>query len=118
VLEFILHILICIMVLGISFFPAQMVKTKGGTLANMAGITGLLGLLLVGTGIYIGGAEAVHSYHYITFIVQLIILGLFLLIYHLFKKVGYSKLININSICLAIISQLTYVYYIIASFIY
>ena len=55
------------MVLGISLFPAQMVKTKGGgTLANMAGIPGLLGIILVGTGIYIGGAEAVHAYHYIS----------------------------------------------------
>ena len=118
-LEFLLHILISFMVLGISLFPAQMVKTKGGgTLANMAGVSGLLGIILVGTGIYIGGAEAVHAYHYITFIAQLIILGLSLLIYRLFKKLGYSKLINICSICLVIISQLTYVYYIIASFIY
>lgn len=107
------------MVLGISMFPSQMVKTTdGGTLASMAGISGLLGIFLVGTGIFIGGAEVVHAYHYITFIAQLIILGLFLLIYHLFKKVGYSKLINISSIFLALFSHLTYVYYIIASFMY
>lgn len=119
VLELLLHISISFMVLGISMFPAQMVKTKGGgTLASMAGISGLLGFFLVGTGIFIGGAEAVHAYHYITFIAQLFILGLFLLIYHLFKKVGYSKLINICSIFLAIISHLTYVYYVIASFMY
>ena len=118
-LEFLLHILISFMVLGISLFPAQMVRTKGGgTLANMAGISGFLGIILVGTGIFIGGAEAVHAYHYITFIAQLIILGLSLLIYRLFKKVGYSKLINICSICLVIISHLTYIYYIIGSFLY
>ena len=35
---------------------------------------------MVGTGIYIGGAEAVHAYHYIAFIAQLIILGPSLLI--------------------------------------
>jgi hypothetical protein len=106
-------------VLGISLFPAQIVKTKsGGTLANMAGISGFLGIILVGTGIFIGGAEVVHAYHYITFIAQLIILGLSLLIYRLFKKVGYSTLINICSICLVIISHLTYIYYIIGSFLY
>ena len=84
----------------------------------MVGISVLLGIILVGTGIYIGVAEAVHAYHYIAFIVQLIILGLSLLIYRLFKKVGYSKLINICLLCLVTISHLTYVYYIIGSFIY
>jgi hypothetical protein len=106
------------MVLGITLFPAQIVDIKSSTLKNIVGISGLLGIILVGTGIFIGGGESLHAYLYITFILQLIILGLFLLIYRLFKKVGYLKLINICSICLVIISHLTYVYYIISSFMY
>ncbi|MGE7879787.1 hypothetical protein [Peribacillus muralis] len=112
-LVWLLHILICFMVLGITLFPAQIVKSN-----NTIGKSGLLGVILVGTGVYIGGGETLHAYLYITFILQLIIIGLFFLLYRLFKKVGYSKLINIFSICLVIISHLTYVYYIIASFVY
>ena len=105
------------MVLGITLVPAQIVEIKSSTLKNIVGISGLLGIILVGTGIFIGG-ESLHAYLYITFILQLIILGLFLLLYRLFKKVGYLNLINFCSICLVIISHLTYVYYIIMSFMY
>lgn len=117
-LVFSLHILICFMVLGTTMFPAEIVESKTRTQDNILGISGLSGILLVGTGIYIGGGESLHAYLYITFILQLIILALFLLIYRLFKKVGYSKLITICSICLFIISHVSFVYYIIASFIY
>lgn len=117
-LVWLLHILICFMVLGITFFAPQMVENKSSTLSYLIAISVLLGVMLVGTGIYIGMGESLHAYIYITFILQLIILGLLLLIYRLFKKVGYSKLINICSLCLVTISHLTYVYYIIASFIY
>jgi hypothetical protein len=106
------------MVLGISLVPAQIVEIKSSTVKNIVGIYGLLGIILVGTGIFIGGGDSLHSYIYITFILELIILCLFFLLYRLFKKVGYSKLINICSICLVIISHLTYVYYIIGSFLY
>ena len=106
------------MVLGITLVPAQIVEIKSSTLKNIVGISGLLGIILVGTGIFIGGGESLHAYLYITLILQLIILGLFLLLYRLFKKVGYSNLINFCSICLVIISHLTYVYYIIMSFMY
>ncbi|MFI8493304.1 hypothetical protein ACIGC1_10395 [Peribacillus butanolivorans] len=113
-----LDILICFMALGITMFAAQMVENKSSTLNNLLAISVLLGILLVGTGIYIGMGGSLHAYLYITFILQLIILGLLLLIYRLFKKVGYSKLISICSLCLLTISHLTYVYYIIGSFIY
>jgi hypothetical protein len=110
--------LISFMVLGITLVPAQIVEIKSSTLKNIVGISGLLGIVLVGIGIFIGGGESLHAYLYITFILQFIILGLFFLIYRLFKKTGYSKFINICSICLFIFSHLTYIYYIIASFLY
>lgn len=106
------------MVLGITLVPAQIVEIKCSTLKNIVAISGLLGIILVGTGIFIGEGESLYAYLYITFILQLIILGLFFLIYRLFKKVGYSKFINICSICLVVFSHSTYVYYIIASFLY
>lgn len=106
------------MVLGITLFPAKTVKFNNRTLNNTTAIYGLFGIILVGLGMYIGGGESLHAYFYITVIIQLIILGLFVLTYHLFKKVGYSKLINICSLCLVTISYLMYIYYIIASFIY
>ncbi|MGG4264720.1 hypothetical protein [Peribacillus simplex] len=117
-LVWLLHILICFMALGITFFAPQMVENKSKTLGYLIAISVLLGVMLVGTGIYIALGESLNSYIYITFILQLIILGLLLLIYRHFKKVGYSKLINICSLCLVTISHLTYVYYIIGSFIY
>lgn len=106
------------MVLGITLVPSQIVELKSSTLKKFVEISGLFGIILVGTGIYIGVGESLHAYLYITFILQLIVLGLFYLIYRLFKRVGFSKLINICSICLVLISHLTYVYYISASFIY
>lgn len=117
-LEFLLDILMSFMVLGITLFSAHIIKFKNSTLENIVAITGLFGIFLVGTGMYIGGSVSVHAYHYIIFIVQLIITGLLLLLYRLFKRGGPSKLINICSIFLVLVSLLTYVYYIIASFIY
>ena len=74
--------------------------------------------MLVGTGIYIGGGETLYAYYYIAFIVELLILGLFLLMRHQFKKAGHSTFIDICSILLVFISQLTYVYWVVASIIY
>ncbi|KQL39174.1 hypothetical protein AN960_09335 [Bacillus sp. FJAT-25509] len=118
-LVFVLHILISFMVLGISLLlPVQTVKYKISKLNNITGIYGILGIVIVGIGIFIGGGESLHEYIYITFIIQLIILGLLLLVNFLNKKVGYSKLKSICSLCLITISLLFYIYYIIASFIY
>ncbi|OOE12361.1 hypothetical protein UN64_09655 [Fictibacillus arsenicus] len=117
-LVFSFHILISFMVLGITLVPAQIVEVKRSALKNIVGITGISGIFLVGTGIFIGIGESLHAYLYITFILQLIIICLFFLNYRHFKKVGYSKFINISSMILVIISYLTYVYYIIGSFWY
>lgn len=117
-LVLLLHILISFMVLGITLVPAQIVEFKRSALNNIVGINGLLGIILVGIGIFIGIGDSLHAYLYITFILQLIIICLFFLHYRHFKKVGYSKFINISSIILVIISYLTYVYYIIGSFLY
>lgn len=117
-LVFILHILISFMVLGIALIPAQIVEFKRSTLNNMVGIIGLSGIFLVGTGIFIGIGETLHTYIYITLILQFIILCSFYLLYRIFKNMGYSSLINLSSISLVIISYLTYVYYIIGSFLY
>lgn len=106
------------MVLGISLFPVRTVESKNRKLENIAGIYGFVGILLAGTGIYIGGGGTLQAYIYITFIAQLLILCLFVLISSQRKKVGHSVLINIISICLVTISFLTYVYYIVASLIY
>ncbi len=118
VLVFSLHILISFMVLGITLVPAQIVEFKRIGLNNMVAIIGLSGIFLVGTGIFIGIGESLHTYIYITLFLQLLILCLFYILYRLFKKVGYSSLINSCSISLTIISYLTYVYYIIGSFLY
>lgn len=118
VLEFLIHILISIMVLVISLFLGITVEFKSKSKNNIAGFYGLAGMLLAGIGIYIGAGEIVHAYHYITLVSESFILGVLLLIRLLFKKRGPSKLINIGSICLVTISYVTYVYYIIASFIY
>lgn len=118
VLVFLLHILISFMVLGITLVPAQIVEFKRSALNNIVGITGISGIFLVGIGMYIGMGESLHAYFYITFILQLIIICLFFLNYRHFKKVGYSKFINISSMILVIISYLNYVYYIIGSFLY
>ncbi|MFT8323420.1 MAG: hypothetical protein ABF649_21395 [Bacillus sp. (in: firmicutes)] len=114
-----IDILISLMTLTITFFSINTLKFNSSTLKNIAAAYQGFGILLVGTGMYIGGGSSFHTYLYITFTIQLIILGLFLLVYYLpFKKVGHSKLINIYSLCLVTISYLMYVYYIIASFIY
>jgi hypothetical protein len=118
VLVFLLHILISFMVLGITLVPGRIVEFKRSGLNNIVGIIGISGIFLVGTGIYIGIGESLQTYLYITFILQLIIICLFFLNYRHFKKVGYSKFINISSMILVIISYLTYVYYIIGSFLY
>ncbi|MBM7603228.1 hypothetical protein JOC75_001198 [Metabacillus crassostreae] len=112
------HILISFMLLGISLFPVQTIKFESSRLKNLSGIFGLVGIMVAGIGIYIGGGSSFHAYIYITFIIQLIVLGLFLLLYLRVKKVGYSILLNIFSISLVTISYIFYVYYIIASFIY
>ena len=118
VLVFSLHILISFMVLGITLVPAQIVEFKRIGLNNMVAIIGLSGIFLVGTGIFIGIGESLHTYIYITLFLQLLILCLFYILYRLFKKVGHSSLINSCSISLTIFSYLTYVYYIIGSFLY
>ncbi|MDR7071670.1 hypothetical protein J2X07_000645 [Fictibacillus barbaricus] len=118
VLVFFLHILISFMVLGIALVLGRIVEFKRSALNNMVAITALSGIFLVGTGIIIGIGDSLHAYLYITFILQLIITCLFFLIYRHFKKVGNSKLINISSMILVMISYLTYVYYIIGSFLY
>ena len=117
-LTFLLEILISFTVLGIALFPVNTIKFKNSNLNIIGGIYGIVGICVVGTGIYIGGGESLKAYYYITFIPELIILALFLLIHLRIKKVGHSTLINICSISLATISLLFYVYYIIASFIY
>jgi hypothetical protein len=117
-IDFLFHILISFMVLGITFVPAHIVEFKRSALNNIVGTTVISGIFLVGTGMYIGIGDSLHAYFYITFILQLIIIFLFFLNYRHFKKVGSSKFINISSIILVIISYLTYVYYIIASFMY
>ena len=117
-LAFVLHILTSFMVLGISLLSVGTVKFKSNKLNIVSTTLSAIGIILVGTGIYIGVGESLQAYIYITFIIQLIILGLFLVINLLIKKAGYSKLISICSICFVAISFLSYVYYIIASFIY
>jgi hypothetical protein len=42
------------MVLGITLVPAQIVEIKSSTLKNIVGVSGLLGIVLVGIGIFIG----------------------------------------------------------------
>ena len=115
---FLLDILISLMVLGISFFSVKTVKFKSSNLDNISTIYGFVGIFLVGTGMYIGGGESLKAYYYITFIIELIILVLFILIYRLIKRKGHSRVINICSIFLNTISFLFYIYYIIASFTY
>lgn len=117
-LVFLLHILISFMVLGIALVPAQIVEVKSSALKNTVGITGILGIILVGIGIFIGIGEYLQAYFYVTFIVQLIIICILFFNYRHFRKVGYSNFINISSMILVIVSYLTYVYYIIASFLY
>lgn len=118
-LVFLLHISISFMVLGISLIPAQIVEVKkSSVLKNTVGLSGLLGIMLVGTGIYIGGGESLQPYFYITFIVQLLILCFFIILYSLYKKSGYSTFINIFCIFLAALSHFMYGYYIVASFLY
>ena len=116
ILTFILDILISFLVLGIGFLPPDIVGNK--SLKNIAYFFGFLGIMLVGTGIYIGGGETVHAYYYISLVVELLILGLFLFMRRQFKKAGHSTLIDICSISLLLLSQLMYVYWIVASFIY
>ncbi|WP_226535900.1 hypothetical protein [Fictibacillus halophilus] len=118
VLVLLLHILISFMVLGIAFILGRIVEFKRSSLNNMVAITALSGIFLVGTGMYIGIGESLHAYFYITFILQLIIICLLFFNYRHFKKAGNSKFINISSMILVIISYLTYVYYIIGSFLY
>jgi len=118
VFVFLLHILISFTVLGIAFFPIHTVNFKSSRLNNMVGIYGIGSIVIVGLGMYIGGGESLQAYIYITVIVQLVILGLFLLIYLLIKKVGFLQIINICSICLVTISLLFYVFYICMTFIY
>ncbi|MED3791347.1 hypothetical protein P4571_02655 [Niallia alba] len=112
------HLLSSFMVLAISLFLGKAVNFDSKKLNNIIGGYGLIGIVLVGIGIYIGMGENLKSYIFITFLGQLVIIGFFLLIFRLLKKDGYSKFINISSICLVIISHLIYIYYIIASFIY
>ena len=119
-LELVFHISISLMVLGISLFPVQTVKFSRSNLDNISGIYGFAGIVLAGTGIYIGlpGEGLLKAYIYITFSIQLIILVLFLLIYKFVKWRGHSVLINICSILLITISFSFYIYYIVGSFIY
>lgn len=106
------------MVLGIALVLGRIVEFKRSALNNMVAITALSGIFLVGTGMYIGIGESLHAYFYITFILQLIIICLLFFNYRHFKKAGNSKFINISSMILVIISYLTYVYYIIGSYLY
>lgn len=52
---FLLHILISFTVLGISFFPVHTVKFKSSNLKNIVGIYGIIGIVIVGLGMYMGG---------------------------------------------------------------
>lgn len=117
-LEFIIHITVSFMVLGISLFMGAIVDFNNRAKNGVAGFVGGAGIILAGTGIYIGASQSVHAFHYITLMAQLIILGLLLALRHQFKKTGPSTFINIASICLVILNHLAYVYYIVGSFIY
>ena len=118
VVTFVFHILISVMVLGISFFPVHTIKFESDKLDNIGAIYGMAGIFLVGTGMYIGGGESLHAYIYITFLSALFVLILFVLINQYIKRRGHSTLINICSISLITASFFFYIYYIIASFIY
>jgi len=118
VLEFIIHVTVTFMVLGISLFMGAIVEFKNKVKNEVAGFVGGTGIILAGTGIYIGGSQSVHAFHYITLVALLIILGFLLALRHQFKKTGPSTFINIASIGLVILNHLAYVYYIVASFIY
>jgi hypothetical protein len=118
VLAFLFHILISLIVLGISILSVGTVKFKNNKLKILSTTCSSIGIILVGIGIFIGGGDSLHAYIYITFIIQLIILILFLLLNLFNNKVEYSKIKSISSICLITISLILYIYYIIASFIY
>jgi len=117
-LQFLLEITTSIMVLGIALIASELVDSKHKLLKNISYTCGATGLLLLCTGLYFGTAQSLHVYHYVSFAIEVLILGFLVIMQRQLKKSGHSIFIDICSICLVIISQLTYVYYIVASFIY
>lgn len=115
---FLLHIIISFIVLGIALLLAQIVEFNSSRMNKITARFSLIGILLVGTGIYVGSKSSLDMYFYITLVLQLILLFVLTLIYHRFKKVGHTTIINIGSIFLVAISYSVYIYYIISSFIY
>ncbi|TRZ38500.1 hypothetical protein CEQ21_24240 [Niallia circulans] len=120
ILVILFEVIISFSVLTITFISVDTVKYNNKTIENIVGVYGLIGILLVGTGMYIGGGggQSLKEYYYISIITQLVILGLVIVLNRMSKKAGRQKLISICSLSLVTISFIMYVYYIIASFIY
>ncbi len=108
------HIFISALVLCMSFFPVIIVKPS--ILEKISGILGIVGIVIVGTGMYIGQGESLNSYIYITLFIELTCLCILTLLYYLSKK-RVNTLISVITIVTSVFSLGTYVYYVIFSFI-
>ncbi len=101
--------------------PAQdekALKRATNIVKNISAFCGLAGILIVGTGIYIGGTIEMHGYIYVVLLIQSIIFGILILIGVYMRKKGYSLFLHIITIILTIIALSIYIYYVIASFLY
>ncbi|RVT66939.1 hypothetical protein [Niallia taxi] len=104
VLVLLFHVIISITVLAITFISFDSVKSNSKILNNIAAGYVFLGILLAGTGIYIGGGQTLKAYYYISIVTQVIILVFSLLLNRMSKRAGGSKPISICSLSLVTIS--------------
>ncbi len=118
ILVLLFEVIISFTVLAITFISFDSVKSNSKILNNIAAGYVFIGILLAGTGIYIGGGQTLKAYYYISIVTQVIILVFSLLLNRMSKRAGGSKLISICSLSLVTISFIMYIYYIVASFIY
>lgn len=107
------------MTLIIVLAPGFTVKFSSKKLNNAIGTLCVIGILVVGVGIYIGGSLILSPYVYIPAVVQLAILGIFSFIYFAWiKRNGFTMILNLISICLVCIALVVYVFYVIGSFVH
>lgn len=115
----VVDIAISFITLTIVLAPGFTVKFSSKKLNNAVGMLCVIGIVIVGVGIYISGSLTFSPYVYIPAIVQLMILGIFSFIYFVYiKRRGFTMFLNLMSVCLVCIALVVYVLYVIGSFVH
>lgn len=117
-IEFGIDLLINFITFGVCFLPLYFADKSRPLFENIAVTMAFIGLVGVGTGIFISSSEEINTYVYIILIIQICALSIDGILILWKKRFGNNTFLILISILTSIVSMILYIYYVVASFIY